>query len=85
VPQPETWIITQRLQVGSRLRALREHRDVSQEALGLAVGLSKDSVYRAENGRTALNLDHLMRYARELRVPLAWFFTDEPLPAGNLL
>lgn len=83
MPQPESWIIAQRIQVGSRLRALREHRDVSQEALGLAVGLSKDSVYRAENGRTSQNLDHLMLYARELKVPLVWLFTDDPIPASH--
>lgn len=80
MPQPESWIIAQRIQIGSRLCALREHRDVSQEALGLAVGLSKDSVYRAEKGRTSQNLDHLMLYARELKVPLVWFFTDDPIP-----
>jgi transcriptional regulator with XRE-family HTH domain len=84
VPQPEPWIITQRVQIGSRLRALREWRNLSQEALGHAAGLSKDSVYRAEHGVTGLNLDHLMMYARVLKVSLSWFFADEwDLPADD--
>jgi transcriptional regulator with XRE-family HTH domain len=82
-PQPEPWIIDQRIQIGSRLRGLREWRNLSQEDLGHAAGTSAHSVYRAENGKTALNLDHLMLYARELGAPLIWFFNDEPLPPAG--
>lgn len=78
--QPEPWIINQRIQIGSRLRALREWRNLSQEDLGHIAGTSAHSVYRAENGRTAMNLDHLMLYARQLKVPLVWFFTSDPFP-----
>jgi transcriptional regulator with XRE-family HTH domain len=80
---PEPWIINQRIQIGSRLRALREWRNLSQEDLGLAAGLSAYSVYRAEHGVTSLNLDHLMRYARVLKVPLVWFFTDNSELPGD--
>lgn len=82
-PQPEPWIISQRIQIGSRLRGLREWRNLSQEDLGHIAGTSAHSVYRAENGKTAMNLDHLMLYARELKVPLVWFFTNDPLPTGD--
>lgn len=83
MPLPEPWIARQRIQIGGRLRDLREWRNLSQEDLGHAAGTSAHSVLRAEKGQTALSLDHLMRYARELNVPLVWFFTDDSLPTGG--
>ena len=69
--------MSHRLQVGGRLRSLREWRDLRQPHLAERAGVSRDTVYRVEGGTRALNADAAYLLARALRVPVIWLFSDD--------
>jgi transcriptional regulator with XRE-family HTH domain len=78
------WILRRRLQVGSRIRSLREHRGYTQPDLAHHAGISRDTVFRAENGTYALKIDQAFLMAHALNVPVDWFFRDDwVLPDGD--
>lgn len=63
--------------VGSRLRALREQRRMSIRALAEASGLAVNTLSLIENGRTSPSVSTLQRLAMTLQMPISAFFTPD--------
>lgn len=77
-PEPvDPWVLRQRQIFGDRLRSLRLERDFTQEVLGKRIGMDAKTISRAENARTAIDLDEIHRLARGLAVPTSRLFMDE--------
>ncbi|MEU1372966.1 helix-turn-helix transcriptional regulator [Streptomyces triculaminicus] len=68
---PPDWVLTRRRAVGNRIRAVRLHRNLSQERLAELAGLDRQAVNRIEGGVSSPRLDSLLRIADALDVPLA--------------
>jgi transcriptional regulator with XRE-family HTH domain len=64
------------MEIGPRLRELREQRHLSQGDIENKTGLLRCYVSRVENGHTIPSVETLERYARALRIPLYRLFTD---------
>ena len=65
------------LEIGARIRALREQRQFSQGDVEKRSGLLRHYISRVENGRTMPEVDTLQKLARALGVPLHRLFHDE--------
>jgi len=61
--------------LGQRLRELRQHRGVSQRALGERSGLSGKFIGEIERGEKSISVDSLYRVAVALAVPLSLLTT----------
>ena len=70
------WIQQHRWDVGRRLRALRLERRLTQMQLGELCGIDNKTISRAENGRYAISVDQVARFARALNVPPWRLFRD---------
>ena len=70
------------MQIGQRLRELREAKEFGQGVIEKRTGLLRCYVSRVENGHTVPSIDTLEKWARALEVPLYKMFHDgeEPLP-----
>ena len=67
--------------IGSRLRQLREQKQLSQGDIEERTGLLRCYVSRVENGHTVPSLETLERFAGVLDVPLyQLFFTEDEVP-----
>ena len=66
------------IDVGSRLRILREERGVSMRALGRRSGLSANALSMIERGLTSPSVSTLHKLANALEVPITAFFRQEP-------
>ncbi len=64
--------------VGSRLRILREERGVSMRALARRSGLSANALSMIERGLTSPSVSTLHKLANALEVPITAFFRQEP-------
>jgi transcriptional regulator with XRE-family HTH domain len=69
--------------VGSRVRMRRLMLDMSQTALGEAVGVSFQQVQKYGNGTNRIGASRLQRIAHILEVPAAFFFDGAPGPQWN--
>lgn len=65
--------------VGARLRFLREERDVSMRALARRSGLSANALSMIERGLTSPSVSTLNKLANALEVPIMAFFRQEPI------
>ena len=63
--------------VGTRLRQLREDRNMSMRSLATASGLSANALSMIERGRTSPSVSTLYKLADALEVPITAFFRDE--------
>jgi transcriptional regulator with XRE-family HTH domain len=75
------------IEVGRKVRALRLERNMSQEKLGEALGLTFQQVQKYEKGANRISAGRLQRIAEILRVPTAAFFADagsEHAPTNGL-
>lgn len=72
----ETGVIS--VDVGSRLRQLRQERDMSMRALARASGLSTNALSMIERGRTSPSVSTLYKISEALGVPITAFFRIEP-------
>src|SRR5574340_655230 len=72
--------------IGTRLRKLREERNLSQGHIEKRTGLLRCYISRIENGHTIPSLETLERLATALEIPLYQLFYegDEPPPLPNL-
>jgi len=71
------------IKVGSKVRALRLERQMSQEKLGDALGLTFQQVQKYEKGINRISAGRLQRIAAILEVPVSVFFADtKPSSAG---
>ena len=59
---------------GINLRALREERNLSQTKLEAIAGLSKNQVWRIENGEVNTTISNLILLAKALEVDIAQLF-----------
>jgi transcriptional regulator with XRE-family HTH domain len=66
------------IDVGSRLRTLRNERQMSMRALARASGLSTNALSMIERGRTSPSVSTLYKLAEALGVPITAFFRIEP-------
>src|SRR5271165_10482 len=64
------------MEIGRKLRQLREGKNLSQGDLEEKTGLLRCYTSRVENGYTVPSISTLAKYARALDVPLYRFFTD---------
>lgn len=64
--------------VGQRLRMLREERGISMRALARRSGLSANALSMIERGLTSPSVSTLNKLATALEVPITAFFRQEP-------
>jgi transcriptional regulator with XRE-family HTH domain len=64
--------------VGQRLRILREERTISMRALARRSGLSANALSMIERGLTSPSVSTLNKLATALEVPITAFFREEP-------
>ncbi|MDX9991030.1 MAG: helix-turn-helix domain-containing protein [Anaerolineales bacterium] len=67
------------IDVGIRLRQLREKRGVSMRTLATMSGLSANALSMIERGKTSPSVSTLYRLAEALEVPVTQFFSPEPV------
>lgn len=66
------------IDVGGRLRQLRQERGKSMRALARASGLSTNALSMIERARTSPSVSTLYKIAEALEVPITAFFREEP-------
>lgn len=66
------------IDVGHRLRELRQERGKSMRALARSSGLSTNALSMIERGRTSPSVSTLYKLADALEVPITAFFRSEP-------
>jgi len=66
------------IDVGQRLRELREDRDISMRALARRSGLSANALSMIERGLTSPSVSTLVKLSSALQVPITAFFRKEP-------
>jgi transcriptional regulator with XRE-family HTH domain len=64
------------MEIGQKVRELREEKNLSQGDMGRRIGLLQCYVSRVERGRTIPNLETLEKFAKALEIPLYRLFTD---------
>jgi transcriptional regulator with XRE-family HTH domain len=64
--------------VGERIRLLRRHRGLTQEALAERIGVTSESVSNIERAVHPPSLETLERILNALGIRPAVFFADEP-------
>jgi transcriptional regulator with XRE-family HTH domain len=65
------------MQVGDKIRKLREAKGVSQKEVSLTVGIERAQYSRIETGKAEPMLSSLEKIAAALGVTMAYFFTEE--------
>ena len=72
--------------IGTRLRKLRDEKNLSQGDIEKRTGLLRCYISRVENGHTVPSIETLERLASALEIPLYQLFYegDEPPPLPNL-
>jgi len=63
--------------IADRLRALREHKSLSQGDIEKRTGLLRCYISRVENGHTIPAIETLEKLARAMEVPLYQLFYDD--------
>jgi transcriptional regulator with XRE-family HTH domain len=66
------------IDVGSRLRAMREERHLSMRSLAHRSGLSTNALSMIERGRTSPSVSTLYKISEALGVPITAFFRAKP-------
>lgn len=74
------------MQIGERLKAIREAKQMSQGHVEKATGLLRCYVSRVENGHTVPSIETLEKWTRALEISLSQLFAEDgkaekPLPA----
>ena len=63
--------------VGTRLRQLREERSMSMRSLATASGLSANALSMIERGKTSPSVSTLYKLADAMGVPITTFFGEQ--------
>lgn len=72
------------IQVRHRLRIAREHAGLEQDQLADFIGVSRNTVYNYEHGRTNPRRIVLNAWALATGVPVGWLMTGEqPVHGGD--
>ena len=74
------------MQIGDRLKVIREEKKMSQGHIEKATGLLRCYVSRVENGHTVPSIETLEKWSRALEISLSQLFAEngkaeQPLPA----
>jgi len=72
-----TWA-SPKLNLGKRLRQIREAKKLSQRDVERKGGLTKRYVSRVENGHTIPNVETLQKFANAVEVPVYQILFEEP-------
>jgi len=64
------------MEIGQKLRQLREEKNLSQGDIEQKTGLFRCYTSRVENGYTVPSVETLEKFAGALEIPLYRFFTD---------
>ena len=64
------------MEIGERLKAIREQKDMSQGDIEKRTGLLRCYISRVENGHTVPSIETLEKMARALEVPMYQLFYD---------
>lgn len=70
-PDDTAWLATRSQTLGARIQAARLHTNMTQEAVFLAVGMSRSRYQEIEGGKANPTFYTLLRIARVIGVPLA--------------
>jgi len=65
------------MEIGAKLREMREAKNLSQGDIQKRTGLLRTYTSRVEHGHTVPSIGSLEKYASALEVPLYRFFTDD--------
>lgn len=70
--------------MGEQLKKLRKSLNLSQERFAERMGMSKDTIYNYEKGKTAIPHDLIKRLCQEFNVSADYFYfeKDKPLVEG---
>lgn len=71
------------IHVGERMRLRRKTLGMSQETLGLALGISFQQIQKYERGANRISASKLFQAAGVLQTPLSFFFEGLPSPDGE--
>lgn len=72
------------MEIGKRMRSLREMLGISQQTLAAQLGSTQSSINRYENEQTLPPADLLLRYADYFDVSLDYLFGRTDTPQGKL-
>lgn len=70
-PDDHQWLLRERQRIGRRIRDERMDRNLTQEAVFLAVPLTRSFYQEIESGQANPTLDMLLRIARALGVTIS--------------
>src|SRR5260370_7898789 len=73
------------VQVGARIRLRRNMLGLSEENLGVAIGLTFQQVQKYERGGSRIGASRLHELSRILDVPVSFFFDDLDHPVWQRL
>lgn len=62
--------------IGSRIKSIREKKEILQEDLAKLAGLTRPSIVLIETGRQRLPIDRLYNIAKVLQIPLSKLLPD---------
>ncbi len=62
----ETFIINNRINISSEIRKFRVKKGFSQEQLAELMGISRATISKIENGKFAISIDYLSKFAWHL-------------------
>jgi transcriptional regulator with XRE-family HTH domain len=62
----ETFIISNRINISSEIRKFRQKKGFSQEHLAALMGISRATISKIENGKFAISIDYLAKFAWHL-------------------
>lgn len=69
--------------VGAKVRERRTALGVSQEKLGDSLGLTFQQIQKYEKGVNRIGASRLFQIARELEVPVQYFFENAPVEGAE--
>jgi transcriptional regulator with XRE-family HTH domain len=78
-----TMSLDRQRQIGERIKERRVYLGYSQEQLGIKTGLSRGTIGHYETGRNPVTAVDLETIAKALRVPVSYFYGDEPITSGD--
>lgn len=64
-----------RIEIAQRIREVRRQRGLTQEQVARLLGCSRIKINRVEKARADLTTTEVDLLARELEIPVAYFFT----------
>lgn len=72
------------MEIGERLKAIREQKDMSQGDVEKRTGLLRCYISRVENGHTVPAIETIEKLARAMEVPMyALFYEGDEAPASH--